>query len=40
LRLATRLSGVELDDWQGERHLLGDFWREQPVVLVFIRHFG
>jgi hypothetical protein len=40
MRLTTRLSGIELDDWQGERRTLGDFWREQPVVLVFIRHFG
>jgi hypothetical protein len=40
LRLATRLSGVELEDWQGRRRVLADFWQQQPVVLVFIRHFG
>jgi hypothetical protein len=40
LRLATRLHGIELEDWQGERRSLGDLWRRQPVVLVFIRHFG
>ena len=40
MRLATRLSGIELSDWQGERRNLAEYWRERPVVLVFIRHFG
>lgn len=40
MRTATRLSAIELSDWQGERGPLGAFWREGPVVLVFIRHFG
>ena len=39
-RVATRLSDIELGDWQGVTHRLGDFWEESPVVLVFIRHFG
>lgn len=37
---ARRLSGIELHDWQGVPRRLGDFWKERPVVLVFIRHFG
>jgi hypothetical protein len=36
----TRLSTLELSDWKGEPRQLGEFWRERPVVLVFIRHFG
>ena len=40
MRLATKLGAIELDDWRGERRALRSFWRQQPVVLVFIRHFG
>ncbi len=40
MRLVTRLSGIELSDWTGEQVRLGTFWKDQPVVLVFIRHFG
>jgi hypothetical protein len=40
MRVATRLSGIELSDWQGERVRLGSLWQERTVVLVFIRHFG
>ncbi len=40
MRLSTRLAGMELHDWQGQRVRLGTLWEKQPVVLVFIRHFG
>ena len=40
MRLASRLSAIELSDWQGNRVRLGSLWRDRPVVLVFIRHFG
>jgi hypothetical protein len=40
MRLSTRLAGIELADWQGNVLPLASFWRERPVVLVFIRHFG
>jgi hypothetical protein len=40
LRISTRLAGIELEDWRGELVTLGMLWRERPVVLVFIRHFG
>lgn len=40
MRLATRLAALELSDSEGEPRRLGDYWRKQPVVLVFIRHFG
>jgi hypothetical protein len=34
------LSGLALPDADGEEHRLGDYWRDRPVVLVFLRHFG
>jgi hypothetical protein len=40
MRLASRLSAIELSDWEGRRVRLGSLWRDRPVVLVFIRHFG
>ena len=40
MRLATKLSGIELDDWTGTPVHLGSLWKDQPIVLVFIRHFG
>ena len=40
MRVSTRLSDIELSDWQGEKVRLGSLWQERPVVLVFIRHFG
>jgi len=38
--IEARLSALELSDWNGEPRRLGEYWRERPVVLVFIRHFG
>jgi hypothetical protein len=38
--LAKRLANIELVDWRGERRHLGAYWRDRPIVLVFIRHFG
>lgn len=34
------LSGISLVDSTGTSHRLGDLWRDRPVVLVFLRHFG
>jgi hypothetical protein len=38
--LAQRLEDVEVVDAEGRAVRLGEAWRERPVVLVFIRHFG
>jgi hypothetical protein len=38
--VASRLAGIELNDWQGVPQPLGAFWQDRPIVLVFIRHFG
>jgi hypothetical protein len=35
-----QLEQVELAGADGERHRLGDFWVDRPVILVFLRHFG
>ena len=40
MRIATRLAGIELVDWQGRPVKLESLWKHAPVVLVFIRHFG
>ena len=40
MRLASRLSGIELSDSTGAPVRLGATWKDQPIVLVFIRHFG
>jgi len=34
------LSDVSLVDSGGASHRLGDLWRDRPVALVFLRHFG
>ena len=34
------LAAVTLADPGGKSQRLGDLWAEQPVVLVFLRHFG
>jgi cytochrome oxidase Cu insertion factor (SCO1/SenC/PrrC family) len=40
MRTAKKISSIELSDWQGQRVRLETLWKEQPIVLVFIRHFG
>lgn len=38
--VADRLASIEVLDPEGRSEKLGDQWRDKPVVLVFIRHFG
>ena len=40
MRNADALSSVEVLDLDGQPVKLGTLWRERPVVLTFIRHFG
>jgi hypothetical protein len=40
VRVSTRLSEIELPDWNGRPVRLDTLWRDHTVVLVFIRHFG
>ena len=37
---ADDLADMVLKDHQGEEVRLGDLWRDQPAVLVFLRHYG
>jgi hypothetical protein len=37
---AGELGAVELLDLQGRPARLGDFWSENPAVVVFLRHYG
>jgi hypothetical protein len=34
------LAACELADDKGGKVRLADLWRERPVVLAFVRHFG
>lgn len=36
----SALGDCEVFNRHGEPHRLGDMWRERPVLLVFVRHFG
>lgn len=36
----TALASLVLPGTDGGTHRLGDLWRNRPVVLVFLRHFG
>jgi len=40
MEIARKLAGIQLSDWTGTERRLGGFWNDQPIVLVFIRHFG
>jgi hypothetical protein len=37
---ASELAGMGVLDPDGREVRLGDLWRDRPIVLVFIRHFG
>ena len=37
---ARDLAEVKLLDGEGREVQLGDYWRERPAVLVFLRHYG
>ena len=37
---ARELEDVVLADYEGREVRLGDLWRDQPVALIFLRHYG
>ena len=39
-KVPAELEAIELTDEKGGKVRLGDLWRERPVVLAFVRHFG
>jgi hypothetical protein len=40
MNVAKRLENINVLDPDGQTVRLGDLWRDQTVVLAFIRHFG
>ena len=40
MRTADQLADVVLPDQDGTDVRLGDLWRERPVALVWLRHYG
>ena len=37
---AAALADLQLPDLEGVSHRLGDFWKDAPAVIVFLRHYG
>ena len=40
MRVSRKLAETVLPDWQGESVELSSLWRDQTVVIAFVRHFG
>jgi hypothetical protein len=40
MNVAKRLEGINVLDPAGRALRLGELWRDQTVVLAFVRHFG
>ena len=40
MNVTDRLTDVFVLDTDGQEVRLGTLWQEQPVVLVFVRHYG
>ena len=40
MNVTDRLADVRVLDTDGQEVRLGTLWQEQPVVLVFVRHYG
>lgn len=40
MNVVDRLRDVEVQGADGQKVRLGSLWQEQPIVLVFVRHFG
>jgi hypothetical protein len=40
VKTAADISDIALPDSSGAETRLGDLWRDGPVVLVWLRHYG
>jgi hypothetical protein len=38
--IGRKLAGIQLESSTGEQVRLGNVWKNRPIVLAFIRHFG
>jgi hypothetical protein len=37
---AGGLADILLPDHDGNEHRLGDYWRDRPAALIWLRHYG
>jgi hypothetical protein len=37
---ASELGGIVLPDDEGAEHALGEYWRDRPAALIWLRHYG
>ena len=37
---ADEIGAIELPDQDGVQRRLGDYWKESPAILVWLRHYG
>jgi len=37
---ASGLADIVLPDQDGDEHRLGDYWRDRPAALIWLRHYG
>ena len=37
---ADDIGAMELENHEGELRRVGDYWADNPAVLVFLRHYG
>jgi len=37
---ASGLADIVLPDHEGVEHRLGEFWRDRPAALIWLRHYG
>jgi len=40
MKVAPPLARLQVESVEGESVVLSALWRDQPVVLVWLRHFG
>lgn len=40
MRASDELAGADVVDTDGKTRALRDLWRERPVLLLWVRHFG
>jgi hypothetical protein len=37
---ASELGEIVLPDQDGAEHALGEYWRDRPAALIWLRHYG
>ena len=40
MKIGADVAAATVLDLEGEAHRLDEMWKDGPVVLVFLRHFG